>query len=137
MLFAAQVARVPDAVALSGEGRSWTYRELDEAANRLAHLLVGQGVRPGESVALLLPRSAQAVVAILAVLKAGAAYLAIDPMHPDARIGFMVSDAAPVVALSTSALADRLDGHDLTVIDIDDARIDLQPAGRCTGAGAR
>ena len=53
-LFAAQVARTPEAVALTCEGRSMTYRELDEAANRLAHLLAGQGVGPGECVALLL-----------------------------------------------------------------------------------
>ena len=82
VLFAAQVARAPEAVAISCGGRSWTYRELDEAANRLAHLLAGQGVGPGERVALLLERSAEAIVAILAVLKTGAAYLPIDPALP-------------------------------------------------------
>ena len=86
-LFAAQVARAPGAVALRCGGRSWTYRELDEAANRLAHLLVGQGAGPGQCVALLLSRSAEAIVAILAVLKTGAAYLPIDPALPAARIG--------------------------------------------------
>lgn len=70
-LFAAQVARAPEAVAISGAGRSWTYRELDEASNRLAHLLAGYGVGPGAYVALLMERSAEAIVAILAVLKAG------------------------------------------------------------------
>ena len=83
VLFAAQVARAPEAVAISCGERSWTYRELDEAANRLAHLLAGQGAGPGECVALLLSRSAEAIVAILAVLKTGAAYLPIDPAHPD------------------------------------------------------
>ena len=63
-----------------------TYRELDEASNRLAHLLVGQGVGPGERVALLLSRSAEAIVAILAVLKTGAAYVPIDPAVPAARM---------------------------------------------------
>ncbi len=86
-LFAAQVARTPEAVALSFGGRSMTYRELDEAANRLAHLLAGQGAGPGQCVALLLSRSAEAIVAILAVLKTGAAYLPIDPALPAARIG--------------------------------------------------
>ena len=79
VLFAAQVARTPEAVAISCEGRSVTYRELEEAANRLAHLLAGQGVGPGQCVALLFARSAEAVVAMLAVLKTGAAYLPIDP----------------------------------------------------------
>src|SRR5262249_9489338 len=65
--FAVQVARAPEAVAVSCGARSWTYRELDEASNRLAHLLVGRGVGRGQRVALLLPRSAEAVVAILAV----------------------------------------------------------------------
>ena len=87
VLFAAQVARAPEAVAVTFEGRSLTYRELDEAANRLAHLLAGQGVGPGQCVALLFTRSAQAVVAILAVLKTGAAYLPIDPALPTARDG--------------------------------------------------
>ena len=94
-LFAAQVARAPEAVALSFEGRSMTYREVEEAANRLAHLLAGQGVGPGQRVALLMSRSAEAVVAILAVLKTGAAYVPIDPALPAARIGFMLADAAP------------------------------------------
>ncbi|MBS2080394.1 AMP-binding protein, partial [Mycobacterium tuberculosis] len=65
-LFAAQVARTPDAAALSFDGRSMTYRELDEAANRLAHLLIEEGAGPGERVALLFSRSADAIVSILA-----------------------------------------------------------------------
>ncbi|OBG17976.1 non-ribosomal peptide synthetase [Mycolicibacterium celeriflavum] len=120
VLFAAQVARTPEAVALSGEGRSWTYRELDEAANRLAHLLAGHGAGPGECVALLLPRSGEAVVAMLGVLKAGAAYVPMDPAHPDARIGFVLDDAAPMVVLSTAQLRARVEGRGLAVIDIDD-----------------
>ena len=79
-----------------------TYRELDEAANRLAHLLAGQGVGPGQCVALLFSRSAEAIVAILAVLKTGAAYLPIDPALPAARIGFMLADAAPIAAITTA-----------------------------------
>ncbi len=128
VLFAAQVARAPEAVALVCGERSWTYRELDEAANRLAHLLAGQGVGPGECVALLFSRSAEAITAILAVLKSGAAYLPIDPGLPPARIGFMVTDAAPMAAITTAGLADRLDGCDLVVVDVDDPRIDTQPS---------
>ncbi len=127
VLFAAQVARAPEAVAISCGEDSWTYRELEEAANRLAHLLTGQGVGPGECVALLFTRSAEAIVAILAVLKTGAAYLPIDPALPAARIEFMLADAAPIAAITTTGLADRLDGHDLLVIDVNDPAVDSQP----------
>jgi glycopeptidolipid biosynthesis protein len=123
-LFARQAVRAPQAVALVCGDRSWTYRELDEATNRLAHVLAGQGAGPGESVALLLPRSGQAIVAILAVLKTGAAYLPIDPAHPDARIDFMMSDAAPVAALTTADLRTRLHGAEVKVIDIEDPAVD-------------
>ena len=105
VLFAEQVARSPEAVALTFDGRSMTYRELDEASNRLAHLLSGEGAGPGQCVALLFSRSAEAIVAILAVLKTGAAYLPIDPALPDARIEFMIADAAPIAAITTAGLA--------------------------------
>ena len=120
VLFAAQVARTPHAVAVTFDGHSMTYRELDEAANRLAHLLAGHGAGPGQCVALLFSRSAEAIVAILAVLKTGAAYLPIDPAVPDARIEFMIADAAPIAAITTAGLADRLYGCELLVIDIED-----------------
>ena len=129
-LFGAQVARTPDAVALSCGERSWTYRELDEATNRLAHLLAGQGVGPGAYVALLVERSAQAIIAVLAVLKTGAAYVPVDPHYPDARIGFVFADAAPVAVISTAGLGARLGGKGVVVIDVDDPVIDTYP---CTG----
>ena len=133
VLFAAQVARAPEAMAIScGEG-SRTYRELEEAANRLAHLLAAHGVGPGACVALLFSRSAEAVVAILAVLKTGAAYLPIDPVLPSARIGFMLADAAPIAVITTADLRSRLDGCDLPVIDAEDPRIATYP---CTGLPA-
>ena len=126
VLFAARVAATPAAVAVSFQGHSMSYRELDEASNRLAHLLVDHGAGPGECVGLLLPRSAQAIVAILAVLKSGAAYLPIDPALPDARVGLLLTDAAPIVVLTTAGLADRLDGHG-RVVDINDSAVDAQP----------
>ena len=126
-VFAEQVAHAPEAVALRFEGRSVTYRQLDEAANRLAHLLAGRGARPGQRVALLLDRSVEAIVAILAVLKTGAAYVPIDPAHPLARIKFTIADAAPIAAVTTSGLADRLDGCELPVIGVDDPAIESQP----------
>ena len=125
-LFAAQVARTPEAVAVTFDGRSMTYRELEEAANRLAHLLAAHGVGPAACVALLFNRSAEAIVAILAVLKTGAAYVPIDPAQPAARIGFTLQDAVPIAAVTTAGLTDRLAGRDLLVIDIDDPAVDAQ-----------
>ncbi|OSC18997.1 non-ribosomal peptide synthetase, partial [Mycobacterium vulneris] len=126
VLFARQVARAPEAVAVSFEGGSMTYRELEDAANRLAHLLIGHGVGAGHCVALLLERSSSAVVAMLAVLKAGSAYLAIDPALPGARVGFMLTDAAPIAVITCAALRARLDGHDVVVIDVNDPAVEAQ-----------
>ncbi|BBY09253.1 hypothetical protein MNVI_45710 [Mycobacterium noviomagense] len=128
VLFGAQVGRTPDAVAVGWRGRSMTYRQLDEASNRLAHQLVARGAGPGDSVALLFARSVEAVVSILAVLKTGAAYVPVDPVLPAERIGFVLSDAAPIAALTTAALADRVNGHGLPVITVDDPAVDSQPS---------
>ncbi|WP_261863955.1 AMP-binding protein, partial [Mycobacterium montefiorense] len=73
-----------------------TYRELDEASNRLAQLLVGRGVGAGQCVALVMPRSIEAITAIVGILKSGAAYVPIDPAVPDTRLEFVLTDAAPV-----------------------------------------
>ncbi|WP_231992807.1 non-ribosomal peptide synthetase, partial [Mycobacterium sp. 1164985.4] len=127
VLFAAQVERCADVVAITCGGRSVTYRELDEASNQLAHMLLSRGARPGKSVALLFSRSAEAIVAMLGVLKTGAAYVPIDPEHPEARIGFVLADAAPIAAVTTAGLSARLDGHDLVVIDVEDPTIAAQP----------
>ncbi len=126
-LFAAQVVRAPEAVAISFGELSLTYRQLDQAANQLAHLLTAHGAGPGERVAMLLSRSAQAVVAILAVLKTGAAYLPIDPAQPDKRVRFTLDDAAPIIAITTAELRPRLDGCALTLIDVDEPATDTEP----------
>jgi amino acid adenylation domain-containing protein len=127
VLFAEHVARCPEAVAVTFQGHCMTYRELDEAANRLAHLLIDHGAGPGRCVALLLPRSAQAVVAILAVLKTGAAYLPIDPTVPAPRMQFVLTDAAPTAIITTTDLRPRLDGHGPAVIDVDDPAPATEP----------
>jgi non-ribosomal peptide synthetase component F len=75
----------------------------------------------------LLPRSADAIVAILAVLKTGAAYVPIDPAHPDERIGFVLADAAPLVVITTASLRSRVDPYGVAVVDIEDEGIAAQP----------
>ncbi len=119
-LWAAQVTRTPEAVALVCGDRSWSYREVDAAANRMGHLLADQGASPGQCVALLFPRCAEAIVAMLAVLKTGAAYVPIDPGLPAARIDFMLGDAAPIAAITIADLRSLLDERDLLVIDVSD-----------------
>ncbi|MGW0391783.1 amino acid adenylation domain-containing protein [Streptomyces sp. NPDC003042] len=91
--FERQAHRSPDAVALVCEDRELTYAELDTAANRLARLLVARGVRHEDVVAVALPRSPELVITLLAVMKAGAAYLPLDADHPRDRIAYMLSDA--------------------------------------------
>ncbi|HEX8934355.1 MAG TPA: amino acid adenylation domain-containing protein, partial [Pseudonocardiaceae bacterium] len=107
-LFAVQVARTPDAVAVVVEGEQLSYGELDERSNRLAHWLIARGVGPEQIVALVLPRCVDLVVAIFGVLKAGAAYLPVDPDYPTARMGFMLGDADPVVLLTHTHTRDSI-----------------------------
>ena len=127
-VFAAQVARAPGAVAIRFEGRSVTYRELEQAANRLAHLLAGHGVGPGGCVGLLLPRCAQAITAMLAVLKTGAAYLPIDPAAAAGphRSSCLLTRRRSRCSPPPGWPA-RLDRHGLLVIDVDDPAVDTQP----------
>ena len=106
-LFEAQVARAPDATAVVFEDAALTYAELNARANRLAWFLIGQKVGPERLVALALPRSVELIVALLAVHKAGGAYLPLDPDYPAERIGFMIDDAGPVVLLTTGKVAER------------------------------
>ncbi|WP_143064704.1 non-ribosomal peptide synthetase, partial [Streptomyces colonosanans] len=106
-LFARQAAATPDAIAVISGDATLTYAGLNTRANRIAHALTGRGVGPEDIVALALPRSVDLVVAVLAVLKAGAAYLPLDPDYPAARLEFMVSDARPELLITSSAFDDR------------------------------
>ncbi|MFG1798288.1 amino acid adenylation domain-containing protein [Nocardia sp. NPDC049149] len=132
--FAAQVSRTPDAVALVHDNRTWTYRELDHDADRLAHRLIGRGVGVADIVGLLLPRTPDNFAAVLAVLKIGAAYLPIDPAYPDHRIGFVLNDAsvAAVVTVADSigratTLLELIDRADRPVIDVRDQLTGTEP----------
>ncbi|HVG31078.1 MAG TPA: amino acid adenylation domain-containing protein, partial [Pyrinomonadaceae bacterium] len=118
--FDAQVGRAPDAVALvAGEGRL-TYRQLDERANRLANLLAEIGAGVDTPVAVLLERSADALVSLLAVLKSGAAYLPLDPTYPRERLAAMVEDARPPVLITEARLAGLLDARGARVVRVDE-----------------
>jgi amino acid adenylation domain-containing protein len=95
-----QVDRTPAAVAVVAGGQALTYRELDDRANRLARLLIEHGAGPERVVAVVVTHTADTVVALLAVLKAGAAYLPVEPDHPRDRVAFMLADVRPVVVLA-------------------------------------
>ncbi|MET7716991.1 amino acid adenylation domain-containing protein, partial [Streptomyces sp. NPDC005407] len=111
-LFAAQVERAPDAVAVVFEGAELTYAELDARAERVARHLIGRGVGRDSTVAVVMDRGVELVVALWGVLKAGAAYLPVDPDYPAERIAFLLEDAAPVVVLDDPAVVARLSGAD-------------------------
>ncbi|MFD0654990.1 AMP-binding protein [Streptomyces malaysiensis] len=99
-LFEAQAAATPGNDAVVFDGGALTYAELDARANRLARLLIRRGIGPESIVALALPRSVDMVVAQLAVAKAGAAYLPVDPDYPAERIRFMLEDARPELVIT-------------------------------------
>ncbi len=102
-LLEAQVCRSPDAVALIHNDVQVTYSALNRRANQLAHYLRSLGLGPDRAAALLMPRSLELVLAVLAVLKAGAAYVPIDPQYPPERIAFMLADAQSLVLLTRDA----------------------------------
>ncbi|WP_433337823.1 amino acid adenylation domain-containing protein [Spirillospora sp. CA-294931] len=104
-LFEACAARTPDAVAIEAPDATLTYAQLNARANRLARHLIDQGAGPDRIVALSMPRSAALIVALLATVKAGAAYLAIDPGHPADRVEAMLADARPVCVLDAAEFA--------------------------------
>ncbi|HZR97744.1 MAG TPA: amino acid adenylation domain-containing protein [Chloroflexota bacterium] len=114
-----QVARTPDAVAVACEGQAVSYRELDARANRLARYLQRQGVGPDVLVGLCLERSVEMVVALLGVLKAGGAYLPLDPTYPHDRLAFMLDEAAPPVVLTQARLRERLPASAARVLCLD------------------
>jgi amino acid adenylation domain-containing protein len=117
-----QAAATPDAIAVSGEHGQLSYRELNERANRLVHLLARRRIGPGTKIGLYLDQSPGLVVALLAALKSGAAYVPADPAQPHERTAAMFTEARVAVILSQRALADRLPA-DIDVVCTDDEAV--------------
>ena len=118
-LFEARADETPGAVAVVYGDERLTYRELDRRANRLAHHLRELGVGPEVRVGVALERSVDLVVALLAVLKAGGAYLPLDPSYPERRLAFMLADAQVPVVVTEERLAERLAARDVRVVRLD------------------
>ncbi|MBW4417616.1 MAG: amino acid adenylation domain-containing protein [Myxacorys californica WJT36-NPBG1] len=117
--FEAQVERTPDAVALVYGDEQFTYRELNQRSNQLAHYLQTLGVTSEVLVGVCLERSPEMVMALLGILKAGGAYVPLDPAYPQERLSFMMNDAQMAVLLTRSYLADTLPEHSAKLVCLD------------------
>jgi amino acid adenylation domain-containing protein len=127
-----QVERSPEHVAIVWRDKSFTYRQLDDRAKRLAQVLETTGVGPESVVGICTERSADLVVALLAVLKAGGAYLPLDPAFPAERIDFMLSDSEATTVLTQASRAHRFIGQTYRVVPVDAAGDEpsVSPASR-------
>ncbi len=137
-LFAAQAARTPQAPAVLFEGAALSYAGLDQRANQLARYLITQGAGPEQLVAIALPRGELMVIALLAVLKAGAAYLPVDSGYPAERVSFMLADASPALLVTDTATAAGLPSTPSPRIAVDGGdtmrAVAAQPGGPVTDA---
>ncbi|HEV2864152.1 MAG TPA: amino acid adenylation domain-containing protein [Pyrinomonadaceae bacterium] len=127
-LFERQAEQTPDHVALDADGLRLTYAELNARANRLARHLRSLGVRPGEVVGICLRRSTEMVVALLGVLKAGAAYVPLDPSHPEQRLAFIVEETGAKVLLTVEKLRRETTAARVVLLDSEWETIERQGA---------
>ncbi|UXV22066.1 amino acid adenylation domain-containing protein [Pseudomonas fluorescens] len=115
----AQAARTPEAIAAVHQGRQLTYAELNQQANLLAHHLLALGFKPDDRVAIVARRGLDTLAGLLAILKAGACYVPVDPSHPAERLNYLLTDSAPVAVLTQHALLERLPALEVPVINLD------------------
>jgi len=118
--FERQVERAPDAVAVIHEGRRWSFREVNQAANRVARLLVKKGIGRESLVGVFLERSPEMVIALMGILKSGAAYVPMDPSYPEERTRFIIRDASLAAIVSNSSIKHILPGEIENVVSTDD-----------------
>ncbi len=118
-MFAEQAARSGANIALVSPEGELSYAELESRANQLAHRLISLGAAPDKTIALCLERSLDMVVAMLGILKAGAAYLPVDPFHPEERIEYLLNDAKPIYAITRASLSGGIGKHGVKVLCLD------------------
>jgi amino acid adenylation domain-containing protein len=133
-LFAAQVARTPDAVALVCGAEALTFSQLDAASSRLAHELLERGAAPATRIAVILERSPDLLVALLAVLKAGSAYIPLDPAYPPGRLEHIFANSKPAAVITRESLVPAMPpgGVPLIRLDADGAAIASQSSATPT-----
>ncbi|HEX7330143.1 MAG TPA: amino acid adenylation domain-containing protein [Pyrinomonadaceae bacterium] len=138
-LFEAQAASWANSTALSCDGRHLSYGELNARANRVAHHLRSLGVGPEDRVGVLLDRTPDLVVAILGILKAGAAYLPLDPSYPQERLSFMLGDAGAQVVVTKQELVDSwlLQRSEVTLVCVDDQALATASSANLYAVGVR
>ncbi|WP_241775349.1 AMP-binding protein, partial [Pseudomonas corrugata] len=137
-------AAQPEAIALVFGDTALSYQALNRRANRIAQALLAQGVRPDDRVAILAQRGVEMVCAVLAVLKAGAAYVPLDPAYPAERLGYLLDDSTPVVLLAQPTCLAALPEHAVPLVNLDDdptaddlAELDRNPDAQALGLTSR
>ncbi len=126
-LFEEQVARNPEAVAITFEGRKLTYAELEATANGIARHLQSRGVGPGTTVGICLDRSPEMLISLLGILKAGGAYVPLDPTYPRERIVAVIEDARPTLVLTQDSTASVLEPASVRLLRLDREGPAIQP----------
>ncbi|MGS0546228.1 amino acid adenylation domain-containing protein [Pseudomonas parakoreensis] len=125
----AQAMLRPQALAAVAQGQCLSYAELNQRANALAHHLLDLGVRPDDRVAIIAQRGFDTLVGLLAILKAGAAYVPLDPAHPAERLSYLLEDSAPIAVLTQRALRGHLPALSVPVIELDQPSWSAEPVG--------
>ncbi|MBI6562226.1 syringopeptin non-ribosomal peptide synthetase SypC, partial [Pseudomonas syringae] len=119
-LFEEKVQAQPDAIAVAFQAQRLSYAELNRQANRLAHHLIGMGIGPDDRVAICVERGVKMIVGLLGVLKAGAAYVPLDPAYPAERLAYMINDSQPSALLTQRGLQERLPTLSMPLVLLDD-----------------
>lgn len=121
-LFKKQVSDSPDSIAISFNGNKISYKKLAEESDKIAHLLIESGVKPGDIVGLCINRSAEMIIALLGIIKSGAAYLPLDPFFPDKRLEYMLNDSAARFLITESLLFPKFNYYKGKFIDVNEIK---------------
>jgi len=129
-MFAEQAAKAPNDLAVTYESEQWTYADLDQRSNQLAHYLIAHGVGPDERVGLCMKRSLKMVVALVGIVKAGGAYIPLDPSYPQTRLQYMLEDSAMRMLVIESELSGLLPNHSTKQLMLDTAWPEISKCSR-------